>query len=104
MENRVVGMDCNPYLALAASLTCGYLGMKDGLSPRDSVSGEAYHRPRALPRDLLAALDLFENGPEVVRALGDEFCMLYKTIKRDEVETFLRVISPWERDHLLLNV
>ena len=42
VENRVVGMDCNPYLALAASLTCGYLGMKAGLVPRDSVSGEAY--------------------------------------------------------------
>ena len=36
--------------------------------------------------------------------LGVEFCNLYKAIKRDEVETFLRVISPWERDHLLLNV
>ena len=23
---------------------------------------------------------------------------------RDEVETFLQVISPWERNHLLLNV
>ena len=36
--------------------------------------------------------------------LGPEFCTLYQAIKRDEVETFLRVISPWERDHLLLNV
>ena len=36
--------------------------------------------------------------------LGEEFCALYKAIKRDEVETFLQVISPWERDHLLLNV
>jgi glutamine synthetase len=93
VENRVVGMDCNPYLALAASLACGYLGMKNGLHPREAVAGEAYARPRALPRDLLSALDLGEN-----------FCNLYKAIKRDEVETFLRVISPWERDHLLLNV
>jgi glutamine synthetase len=104
VENRVVGMDCNPYLALAASLTCGYLGMKAGLHPRDAVSGEAYHRPRALPRDLLAALDLFQNCPEVTGMLGDDFCALYKAIKRDEVETFLQVISPWERAHLLLNV
>ena len=28
IENRVAGMDCNPYLAIAASLACGYLGMK----------------------------------------------------------------------------
>ena len=104
IENRVVGMDCNPYLALAASLACGYLGMKAKLKPREAVSGEAYHRPRALPRDLLAALDLFEECPEITGVLGADFCNLYKAIKRDEVETFLRVISPWERDHLLLNV
>ncbi len=104
VENRVVGMDCNPYLALAASLACGYLGMKNGLKPREAVAGEAYRQPRALPRDLLAALDLFENCPEITTVLGEEFCALYKAIKRDEVETFLQVISPWERDHLLLNV
>lgn len=104
VENRVVGMDCNPYLALAASLACGYLGMKNGLRPREAVSGEAYQRPRALPRDLLAALDLFENCPEITAVLGEDFCKLYKAIKRDEVETYLQVISPWERDHLLLNV
>ena len=69
-----------------------------------AVAGEAYHRPRALPRDLLAALDHFEECPEITAVLGEAFCNLYKAIKRDEVETFLRVISPWERDHLLLNV
>ncbi|HMQ91781.1 MAG TPA: glutamine synthetase family protein [Amaricoccus sp.] len=104
VENRVVGMDCNPYLALAASLACGYLGMKNAIMPREAVAGEAYHRPRALPRDLLSALDLFENCPEITEVLGADFCTLYKAIKRDEVETFLQVISPWERDHLLLNV
>jgi glutamine synthetase len=104
IENRVTGMDCNPYLAIAASLACGYLGMKQKLKPRDAVAGEAYHRPRAIPRDLLAALDLFEECPDITKVLGESFCSLYKAIKRDEVETFLRVISPWERDHLLLNV
>ena len=104
VENRVPGADANPYLAIAASLACGYLGMKAKLKPRDPVAGEAYHRPRALPRDLLAALDLFEECPEITEVLGVEFCNLYKAIKRDEVETFLRVISPWERAHLLLNV
>ena len=52
----------------------------------------------------IAALDLFDEAPEITELLGAEFCHLYKAIKRDEVETFLRVISPWERAHLLLNV
>ena len=68
------------------------------------MPGEAYNRPHAIPRDLLAVLDLFEECPETPGVLGAEFCNLYKAIKRDEVETFLHVISSWERDHLLLNV
>ena len=104
VENRVVGMDCNPYLAFAASLACGYLGMKSGMKPREAVSGEAYNKPWALPRDLLYALELFGEGKEIVDLLGAEFCNVYRRIKRTELDTFLRVISPWERDHLLLNV
>ena len=104
VENRVVGMDCNPYLALAASLACGYLGMKRGVQPRDQVKGDAYSKPYALPRDLLTALERFDDHPELTDVLGQEFCDLYTAIKRHEVETFLEVISPWERDHLLLNV
>ena len=37
VENRVVGMDCNPYLAIAASLACGLIGMVDKIKPRESI-------------------------------------------------------------------
>ena len=104
VENRVSGMDANPYLALAASLACGYLGMKKGLKPRDPQLGEAYEQPRALPRSLLGAIDLFDGAPELSEILGAEFCRVYKAVKRHEAEAFLEVISPWEREHLLLNV
>ena len=36
--------------------------------------------------------------------LGPEFCRVYSIVKRAEYEEFLQVISPWEREHLLLNV
>ena len=104
VENRVSGMDANPYLALAASLACGYLGMKKGLKPREAQTGEAYDQPRALPRSLLGALELFDGAPELSEILGEEFCRVYKAVKRHEAEAFLEVISPWEREHLLLNV
>ncbi|MCF6301966.1 MAG: glutamine synthetase family protein [Devosiaceae bacterium] len=104
VENRVVGMDANPYLALAASLACGYLGMKNSLTPRKSQQGEAYDKPRDLPRSLHGGLDLFDSAPELIDVLGEEFCSVYKAIKRHEAEAFLEVISPWEREHLLLNV
>jgi glutamine synthetase len=34
VENRLAGMDCNPYLGIAASLACGYLGLKEQREPR----------------------------------------------------------------------
>ncbi len=104
VENRVVGMDSNPYLALAASLACGYLGMKNGLKPREPLTGEAYEQPHALPRSLMRGLELFDEAPELAGVLGEEFCSVYTAIKRHEAEAFLAVISPWEREHLLLNV
>ena len=104
VENRVVGMDANPYLAIAASLACGLLGMLSPARPRDPVAGNAYSLPRALPRDLLAGLELFSASEAITELLGSEFCALYRAIKHAESEAFQQVISPWEREHLLLNV
>lgn len=104
VENRVVGMDCNPYLAIAASLACGLIGMKNKMQPREAVTSDAYSLPHDLPIDLTRALDLFNDSPEITEVLGKDFCTLYSAIKRQESDAFLQVISPWEREHLLLNV
>jgi glutamine synthetase len=104
VENRVVGMDCNPYLAIAASLACGLIGMKNKMQPRDAVTSDAYSLPHDLPIDLSRALDLFNDSPNITDVLGKDFCTLYSAIKRQESDAFLQVISPWEREHLLLNV
>lgn len=104
VENRVAGMDCNPYLALAASLASGFIGMKNALQPRDEVAGESYDSDFTVPRSLLGALDGFNSNEELTNLLGAEFCELYRAVKMSEAEEFLQVISPWERNHLLLNV
>lgn len=104
VENRVVGMDCNPYLAIAASLACGLIGMRNKMQPRAEVTSDAYSLPHDLPRDLTRALDLFSANSALEELLGKEFCTLYRAIKHQESEAFLQVISPWEREHLLLNV
>lgn len=104
VENRVVGMDCNPYLAIAASLACGLIGMQSKMQPRPAVRGDAYSLPHDLPIDLHRALDLFSENPKLKELLGEDFCTLYSAVKRQESDAFLQVISPWEREHLLLNV
>ncbi len=36
--------------------------------------------------------------------MGERFVLAYSAVKENEYETFLQVISSWEREHLLLNV
>jgi glutamine synthetase len=104
LENRLAGMDCNPYLGLAASLACGYLGLKEGLEPKPECKGDAYMSESELPYNMGDALDLLEEDTALCEALGPEFCQVYDSVKRNEYKEFLQVISPWEREHLLLNV
>ncbi|MFN3625686.1 MAG: glutamine synthetase family protein [Hyphomicrobium sp.] len=104
VENRLAGADSNPYLAIAASLACGYLGMMNKLEPRPSVTGNAYRNQHQLPRGLLEALTEFEESSGLHEVLSKRFCHVYLELKRSEFEEFMRVISPWEREHLLLSV
>jgi len=104
IENRIAGMDCNPYLGIAASLACGYLGLRDGIDPAPQFTGDAYESDDGIPRDLSTALDLFADAAEVHEVLHPHFASIYLAVKRLEYGAFLQVISPWEREHLLLNV
>jgi glutamine synthetase len=103
-ENRLAGMDCNPYLGIAASLACGYLGLVEGREPGPECTGDAYSEDEAIPRGLADALDLFRAAEPMRAVLGRQFCDVYHAVKSTENTGFLQVISPWEREHLLLNV
>ncbi|MET0281956.1 MAG: glutamine synthetase family protein [Steroidobacteraceae bacterium] len=104
VENRVAGADANPYLAIAASLACGYLGMVGNLQPTEPVTGSAHELPFGLPRSLDAALRRLRESDELIQILGEPFVNAFTLVKEAEHEVFLQVISSWEREHLLLNV
>ncbi|PZQ14133.1 MAG: glutamine synthetase [Ancylobacter novellus] len=104
VENRVPSSDANPYLAIAASLACGYLGMVEGLTPTEPIDGSAHGLDYDLPRGLLEAVSAFEDCEPLQDVFGKTFIATYGAIKRAEFETFMKVISPWEREYLLLNV
>jgi glutamine synthetase len=104
IENRLGGADANPYLAIAASLACGYLGMIEALKPTEPITGSAYDLPFALPLTLADALALLRSCKPLVELFGERFVAAYCAVKESEYETFTRVISSWEREHLLLNV
>nr|WP_245413641.1 glutamine synthetase family protein [Mangrovicella endophytica] len=105
VENRLPSSDANPYLALAASLACGWLGMKNAIepgAPTDLTANE--DGGISLPRGLLEAVAAFECEPEFHEVFSREFVGTYAGVKRGEFETFMQVISPWEREFLLLQV
>ncbi|MEP5155440.1 glutamine synthetase family protein [Planktotalea sp.] len=104
VENRLAGMDCNPYLGIAASLACGLLGLIDEERPDKQFKGDAYDGEEDIPRTLGEALNIFEEATPLHDILHPEFARVYAIVKRAEYEEFLQVISPWEREHLLMNV
>lgn len=104
VENRLPGMDCNPYLGIAATLACGYLGLMEKKQPRPEFKASAYIDSDDIPSNLGDALDLLEADAALKAVLGEAFCKVYDSVKRNEYKEFLQVISPWERQHLLLNV
>jgi glutamine synthetase len=104
VETRVPGADSNPYLAAAAALVCGYIGMRDNIEPAAMVEGNAYLHDRTLPRNLDEALDRMIKCKPVIELLGERFIHAFHLIKADELRAYEGVISSWERDHLLLKV
>lgn len=104
VENRVPGADANPYLAFAASLACGYLGLVEELEPSKPVEGSAYNLAANLPRHLEDALLRLNRSKPLRDLLGQRFVNVLTQVKEQESRAYLQVISAWEREYLLLNV
>jgi glutamine synthetase len=104
VENRVPGVDVNPYLAMAATLACGWLGMRDKLMPSEPTAGSAWNVSHELPRHLEDAIAAMRSCDAVKEVLGEQFVDAFCAVKELEYGTYNRVISSWEREHLLLLV
>ena len=104
VESRFAGSDANPYLAMAATLACGFLGIQEKLHPTEPVSGSAQAKGFGLPRSLEDSLLALNGSSALGKLLGERFVRCYTAIKYKEYQTYFRVISSWEREFLLLNV
>jgi gamma-glutamyl-gamma-aminobutyraldehyde dehydrogenase len=95
IENRVIGADANPYVALAATLACGYLGIEKKIEPTPECKGDAYlGEPYQLPRSLGEALERLLRADELAEVLGRDFVTVYSEVKEVEHAEFMKVISP----------
>jgi glutamine synthetase len=102
VENRVIGADANPYLALAATIGAGLLGLKNVLQPQAEMLQSAYDaESQLLPEHILVALSQMEQSKDLSALFGDNFLTLFSEIKRAEYQEYQNIITPWERENLL---
>jgi glutamine synthetase len=78
--------------------------MVEALEATTEQIGSAYSGEYTLPRELSHALDIMDESQAMRDVLGSKLVDVLVAVKRLEYETYLRVISSWEREHLLLNV
>ena len=103
IENRIPGADANPYLAIAATLAAVYLGIHQEIRARRELTKSGLELT-TIPRNLDVALDNLMKATDLHTVLGERFVQIFDEIKRAESDAYLQVISPWEREYLLLNV
>src|SRR5690606_12223941 len=100
IECRIPGADCNPYLALAASIASGLNGIKNKTEPPACFEGDIYaaaHLPR-VPYTLGEAVELFERSTFVEEMFGTKVKEHYLHFFRTEQKAFNASVTDWERD------
>jgi glutamine synthetase len=99
IECRIPGADCNPYLALAASLASGLDGIAGKIEPPECFVGDIYaakNLPR-VPYTLSQAVDQFSNSEFSKRAFGAEAHEHYTHFYRTEAAAYDKAVTDWER-------
>ncbi|MEM8935169.1 MAG: glutamine synthetase family protein [Pseudomonadota bacterium] len=105
VENRIPGSDVNPYLAIAASLVCGLIGIENRQERTAEFIGQsAEDKRQALPKTLREALGQFRASEILRDYLGEAFVKTFADVKQAEQENRSSVLSPWDVRYLMVNV
>jgi glutamine synthetase len=105
IENRISGSDTNPYLVIAANLAAGYLGITNKIKPTVETKKSLFdEKNSALPKNMEEAISLFETNNDLNQIFNSKFIKTVAALRRAEYQSYLKVISSWEREYLLLNV
>ena len=99
IECRIPGADCNPYLALAASLASGMDGIANKIEPPECFVGDIYaakNLPR-VPYTLSEATAKFEASAFAKRAFGEDVVEHYAHFYKTEAAAYDKAVTDWER-------
>lgn len=99
IECRIPGADCNPYLALAASLASGLDGVAQQMIPPEEFVGNAYDEEAtaAVPTTFTEAIQAFEQSVFVKETLGEGVHQHYVHFYRTEQIAYENAVTDWER-------
>tara|TARA_Y100000590_G_scaffold194218_1_gene220698 strand:- start:1702 stop:3066 length:1365 start_codon:yes stop_codon:yes gene_type:complete len=105
VENRLAGSDTNPYLVFAANLASGYLGIEKKLTPTSETKESLFNQDSTtLPTNFNEAILQFEQDKDINNIFGEKFVKTLVAMRKVEYLAYMEVVSPWEREYLLLNV
>ncbi|MEM7195721.1 MAG: glutamine synthetase family protein [Pseudomonadota bacterium] len=98
IENRVADSAVNPHFALAAQIFSGLDGIKRNTVPPKATASPYADDADLLPKNLIEAVEAFEQSAIYRDALGDGFVDYLAHIKRAEWERYQMTVSEWEQD------
>jgi len=105
VENRIAGADANPYLAIAATLICGYIGMMEKISPSEETTSRANGKlSDQLPLNIDSAISMMSKSETMKKYLGEEFIRGFIGTREADYNHYKSEVSAWERRFLLTNV
>jgi glutamine synthetase len=103
IENRAPSGLSNPYLASAALLAAGILGITEGLElgPAGRPPSEQDPTLEPLPTTLEQSLQFMESDEKLVELLGSEFIEAYTVMRRYELARLADHVTDWELQEYL---
>lgn len=113
IELRCPDPSANPYLTLAACLAAGLDGIKNKLTPPESIDKNIFLLSdeernelgvKSLPIDLKEALNAMENNQFMKNVLGDHINKIYIAAKRVEWEEYRTQVTSWEIEQYLYRI
>ena len=100
IEHRLAAADATPYIALAAALGSGLVGIENKWEPENIITGNAYEQEHpahlALPRTLWDAAQALKQSEAARSLFGDAFVDHFAASREWEEREFRKHITDWE--------
>ncbi|MFN3403100.1 MAG: glutamine synthetase family protein [Cytophagaceae bacterium] len=98
LETRVMGADCNPYLAMSACLASGLYGVKNKLKLQQATKGNGYldYSNGVIPGSLSEATTKMKESAVAKELFGEKFVEHFCMTRDWECRQHAKAVTDWE--------